>query len=357
MIDLDDQEVCERLDPADMRGRIRELPQECLKAWQQALGLELPSDYSSVDKVVVLGMGGSAIGADLLSRLVAAESKALISANRDYDLPTYVDGNTLVIASSYSGMTEETLSSFTQALSTPAKKIVLTTGGKLKALAQEKGIPVFTIDYIAQPRAALAHSFFPLLGICQRIGLVSDKSGEVKEMTQVLEKLQTTIGDTCPTSRNPAKQMATKIYDRLVVIYGAGILSPVAQRWKGQINENSKAWAFYEAFPELNHNAVVGYEFPAEMAQRAFVILLRSQHLHPRTLIRYEVTAEVLKRAKVSYEIVDGLGESALSQMMSLILFGDWVSYYLALLYETDPSPVRVIDYLKKQLGRGGFQT
>ena len=350
MIDLDDPKVYEEHDPADMRGRIRELPQQCLKAWQQALGFELPSGYSSVNKVAVLGMGGSAIGGDLLSSLVAAESKVLISVNRDYDLPAYVDGNTLIIASSYSGMTEETLSSFTQALSTPAKKVVLTTGGKLKALAEQKGIPVFTIDYIAQPRAALAHSFFPLLGICQRLGLVSDKTGEVAEMAQVLESLQATIDDARPTSRNPAKQLATKLHSRLMVAYGAGILSPVAQRWKTQMNENSKAWAFHEAFPELNHNAVVGYEFPPELAQRAFVILLRSQHLHPRTLIRYEVTAELLRQANVSYEIVDGLGESALSQMMSLILFGDWVSYYLALLYETDPSPVRVIDYLKKRL-------
>ena len=350
MIDLDDPRVYERLDPADMRGRIRELPQQCLKAWQQALGFELPSDYSSVNKVAVLGMGGSAIGGDLLSSLNAADGKVLISVHRDYSLPSHVDADTFVIASSYSGMTEETLSSFSQALSTPAKKLVLTTGGKLKALAEEKGIPVFTIDYVAQPRAALAHSFFPLLGICQRLGLVRDKTGDFEEMTQVLENLQTAIHDTCPTSRNPAKQLAAKIHDRLVVVYGAGILSPVAQRWKTQINENTKAWAFYEVFPELNHNAVVGCEFPAEQAQRVFAILLRSQHLHPRTLARYEVTAEVLRQAKVSYEIVDGLGESALSHMMSLILFGDWVSYYLALLYETDPSPVRVIDYLKKRL-------
>ena len=350
MIDLDDPKVYRELDPADMRGRIRELPQQCLKAWQQALDFELPPEYSTVDKVVVLGMGGSAIGGDLLSSLVAAESKVPISVNRDYDLPAYLDGNTFIITSSYSGMTEETLSSFTQALSIPAKKLVLTTGGKLKALAEENSVPVFTINYVAQPRAALAHSFFPLLGICQRLGLVSSKTGEVKEMAQVLENLQTTIDDACPTTRNPAKQLAAKLHSYLVIIYGAGILSSVAQRWKTQINENSKAWAFYEVFPELNHNAVVGYEFPSELAPRAFVILLRSQHLHPRTLIRYDVITDILSQAEVNYEIVDGFGESALSQMMSLILFGDWVSYYLALLYGTDPSPVKVIDYLKKRL-------
>ncbi|MEE8470919.1 MAG: bifunctional phosphoglucose/phosphomannose isomerase [Dehalococcoidia bacterium] len=350
MIDLDNPHVYERLDPEDMRGRIRELPQECLKAWQQALELELTSDYSSIDKIVVLGMGGSAIAGDLLSSLNAAETKVITLVHRGYDLPSFIDARTLVIAISYSGMTEETLSAFTQALATPAKKLVLTTGGKLKALAEQDGIPVFTINYAAPPRAALAHILFPLLGICQKLGLVSDKTGEVAEMAKVLSTMQTTVADTRPISTNPAKQLATKLHDHLVTIYGAGILAPVAQRWKTQMNENSKAWAFYEVLPELNHNAVTGYVFPSDMAQSVFVILLRSQHLHPRILIRYQGTAEVLSRAGVSYETVDAPGEGALSQMISLILFGDWVSYYLALLYETDPSPVKAIDYLKKRL-------
>ena len=349
MIDLDAPDVHKKLDPAGMRERIRELPQQCFKAWQQALDFELPSDYSSVDKVVILGMGGSAIGGDLLSSL-NADGKVPILISRDYDLPSFVDANTLVIASSYSGMTEETLSSFTQALATPAKKVVLTTGGMLNTIAQQNGISVFTINYTAPPRAALAHSLFPLLGICQKLGIVGDKAAEVVEMTKVLDSLQATIGDTCPTSRNPAKQLAIKLQSNIVTIYGAGFLSPVAQRWKTQINENSKTWAFYEVFPELNHNAVVGYEFPADLAQRVFVIFLRSPHLHPRILARYESTAEVLSRARVSYKTVDGLGESTLSQMMSLILFGDWVSYYLALLYEADPSQVKAIDYLKERL-------
>jgi glucose/mannose-6-phosphate isomerase len=350
MMDLDDPEVYRRLDTADMRGRIRELPQQCLRAWQQAQALQLPADYSRVDKVVILGMGGSAIGGDLLSSLVAEESKASISVHRGYDLPSFVDSSTLVIASSYSGMTEETLSSFKQAVSGQARKIVISTGGELKKLAEQNSIPVFTIDYVAQPRAALAHSFLPLLGLCQNLGLVGDKSQDVQEMVQVLENMQISVDDACPTNRNPAKQMAARLHDSLAVIYGAGILSPVAQRWKTQINENGKAWAFHEAFPELNHNAVVGYEFPDDLKERIFVILLRCQHLHPRILLRYEVTAEVLSQAAINYEVIDASGESPLSQMMSLILCGDWVSYYLALLHKTDPSPVKVIDYIKKRL-------
>jgi len=351
MIDLDSPEVYQRLDPAGMRERIRELPQQCLKAWQQALDFKLPKKgYSNIDKVVILGMGGSAIGGDLLKSLSALEKKALVLVQRDYDLPLFVDAKTLVIASSYSGMTEETLSAFNQALSTPAKKLALTTGGKLKSIAEQNKIPVFTIDYVSSPRAAVGHSFLPLLGICQKLGIVSDKSKDVAEMAQVLNDLQATIDVNYPLKLNPAKQLATKLYSHLAVIYGAGFLATAAQRWKTQINENSKGWAFYEIFPELNHNATVGYEFHADLAQRIFVVFLRSPRLHPRTLIRYKLTAEMLSQAKVSHEIIDAKGESALSQMMSLVFFGDWVSYYLALLNETDPSPVKVIDYLKKRL-------
>jgi len=247
-------------------------------------------------------------------------------------------------------MTEETLSGFAQALEIPAKKLVITTGGKLKEIAELNKIPVLTIDYKAPPRAALAHSFLPLLGICQNLGVVSDKSKDVAEMAQVLQDLQTTIDENRPLKSNPAKQLATKLHQHLAIIYGAGFLSPVALRWKTQINENSKAWAYHEILPELNHNAVVGYKFPAEQAQTLFVVFLRSPDLHPRTLLRYKFTGEMLNQAKVSHETIDARGKSALSHMMSLVFFGDWVSYYLALFNETDPSPVKIIDFLKKRL-------
>ncbi len=350
MTNLDSSAIYESLDPSDMRGRIRELPQQCLMAWHQALDFQLPQTHAAVNKVVILGMGGSAIGGDLLSSLVSTDSRAIISVNRNYDLPKFVDADTLVIASSYSGMTEETLSSFAQALDTPARKIILTTGGRLKEIAEENAIPVFPISYKAQPRAALAHSFFPLLGICQNLGLVANLSQDVEETVRVLEEMSSTLAETSPSSGNRAKQIATDLHNHMAVIYGAGILSPVAQRWKTQINENSKAWAFHETLPELNHNAVVGYEFPSGLARDAFVVLLRSPLLHPRTLIRYDVVADVLNQAGIEHVVLDGTGDSALSQMMSQVLLGDWVSYYLGILNETDPTPVKVIDYLKKRL-------
>jgi glucose/mannose-6-phosphate isomerase len=352
MSNLDNSELYQQYDPQGMLTCLHDMPELCQRAWQMAADFKLPASYQEIDKVVILGMGGSAIGGDLVRTLVTAETRLPVLVCRDYDLPAFVDNRTLVIASSYSGNTEETLSAFEQALKTEAKKMAITTGGKLKSLAEEKGIPVFTFDYKAQPRAALMFSFLSILGFLQQLDLMSDKSDYVAETVQVLERLAQGIKETVPEMNNPAKRLAQKLYGHLPVIYGGGIMSEVAHRWKTQLNENGKAWAFYEVFPELNHNAVVGYRFPPELAGKIVVVLLRSPSLSSRVKLRYEVTCQLLEKAKVSYELVDGQGNSLLSQMTSLILFGDYFSYYLAMLYETDPSPVETIAYLKEQLAK-----
>jgi glucose/mannose-6-phosphate isomerase len=352
-INLDDLQIYQQNDPDDMLARIKELPMQCRQAWQAAMSFELPPGYSDVDKVVVLGMGGSAIGGDLVRSLVQAEARLPVIVHRDYGLPAFVDNKTLLIASSYSGNTEETLSAFEPALKTGAKKLAMTTGGKLQAMAEANNVPVFKIEYQAQPRAALGFSFVPTLGVLQRLGFIADKSKDIAETVKILEKLSEKLDEKSPLSANPAKQMAQRLYGCLPVIYGAGIAAEAAHRWKTQINENGKAWAFYEVFPELNHNATVGFPLPEEIVRKIRVVLLRSPLFNERVKLRYEVTCELLKKAGVAYEFVDSEGESALSQMVSLVSFGDYVSYYLAILYRVDPSPVAVISYLKERLKKG----
>ena len=350
---MDSPQVYQQFDPEGMLLCLHEMPQLCQQAWQMAMKFDLPQDYSKVNKVVILGVGGSAIGGDLVASLAVSEARLPILVNRSYDLPAFVDGETLVIASSYSGMTEETLSSFEQAMATDSKKLAITTGGRLKSLAEEKDVPVFSFDYRAQPRAALSYSLLPALCFLQRLGIVGDKAADVAEAVSVLTSLSRRLDEAVPAAANPATKMAQWLYGKLAVVYGGGITAEVAHRWKTQINENSKAWAFYEAFPELNHNAVVGYQFPAELAAKVTVVLLRSSHLAERIQLRYQVTCQLLDRAKVDYQSVDAEGSSSLSQMMSLVLLGDYVSYYLAMLYKIDPSPVEAIDYLKGQLSKG----
>ncbi len=350
---LDDLKLYKRHDPEGMLSHLHQMPELCRQAWQMALKFNLPQDYAAVDKVIILGMGGSAIGGDLVASLALSEAKLPIIVRRDYEIPAFIDAKTLVIASSYSGNTEEILAAFERALKTEAKKLVITTGGKLKTLAEGKTIPIFHFDYKAQPRAALPFSFLPSLCFLQRLGLIGDKSRDVAETIKVLQQLSPSIDEAAPESQNPAKQLAGQLYNHLPVVYGAGITSEVAHRWKTQLNENSKAWAFHEVFPELNHNAVVGYQFPRELATRIVVVMLRSTNLPERIQLRYRITGQLLEQAGVSYQVVDGQGNNPLSQVMSLILLGDYTSYYLAMLYKTDPSPVKATDLLKEKLAQG----
>jgi glucose/mannose-6-phosphate isomerase len=352
-INLDDMTLYLKNDPEGMLARIKELPMQCRQAWQAAMSFAMPLDYRDIDKVVVLGMGGSAIGGDLVRTLVQAEMKIPIIVHRDYGLPAFVDDKTLLIASSYSGNTEETLSGFELALKTGAKKVVMTSGGKLEEMAKANHIPVFKIEYKAQPRAALGFSFIPTLGVLQRLGFLKDKSADVAEAVQVLEKLSAMLDEMSSLKSNLAKQIAQRLYGCLPVVYGAGIAAEAAHRWKTQLNENSKAWAFYEVFPELNHNATVGYPLPKEITSKIRVILLRSPTFNARIKLRYDVTCELLKQSNVAYDFVDGEGKSSLSQMMSLVMIGDFTSYYLAILYKVDPTPVKFISYLKDRLAKG----
>lgn len=352
IVNLDDLAVYPRLDPEGMLTHIHNFPQLCEQAWRMVPNFNLPGDYSRVNKVVVLGMGGSAIGGDLVRSLVENESRTQIVVCRDYDLPKWVDAETLVIASSYSGMTEETLSAFEQALDTPAKKLAVTAGGRLKAFQETRGVPIISYEYKSQPRAALPFSFFVILGILQKLNLIQDKSRDVVETLANVNGTAARINEKVPSMRNPAKELARNLYGRLAVIYGAGITAEVAHRWKTQINENSKAMAFYEIFPELDHNSVVGYSLPEELTRQSLVIMLDSNLLHERVKLRYEITQKLLEQAGIYYQVLQGEEGCAMSQMLSLVLFGDYVSYYLGLLNQVDPTPVKPIDFLKDNLAK-----
>jgi glucose/mannose-6-phosphate isomerase len=315
----------------------------------------LPAGYGEIEHLVIAGMGGSAIGGDLLRDLVVDQCDVSITSVRDYTLPSFAGGqDTLVIACSYSGNTEETLSCFQQALGTDARAMAITTGGKLSTLAKEAGVPVIEFDYGAQPRAALGYAFVLLLGTAYRLGLVRDYSDEIAEASAVMETWQEEIRPETPTADNPAKRLASQIHGKLPITYGAGFLTATAHRWKTQFNENAKSWAFFECLPELNHNAVVGLGIPGIVRETGRVIALRSALERERIHERWEVTSELLARESVTAHQVWGRGESKLSQMLSLIHFGDYVSFYLAMLNDVDPTPVDTIAFLKRRLAELG---
>ena len=352
MVDLDNALVYQQLDGSGMLNHLHEFSEQCQQVWEEVLKLDLPREYAKISNVIILGMGGSAIGGDIARRLTLAEGKLPVCVHRDYGLPSFVDEHTLIIASSYSGNTEETLSAFSESLRTPAKKLVITSGGRLKHLAEREGIPTFVTNYQAPPRAAFPHNFIPLVGIFQKLGLLGDKSADLQETLDILNKLSGDFIETTPLASNPAKQLAAKIGGHVAVIYRAEIFSEVALRWKTQFNENSKTWAFSETFPELNHNAVIGYEFPFEAKERIFVLLLRSSSFHPRSLLRYEATVKLLTKAGIAYEFVEAMGRSSLAQVMRLVLLGDYSSFYLAMLNRVDPTPTDSINFVKQYLAQ-----
>ena len=352
---LDDVQAIAELDVHDMLERISELPQQCRAAWQESQGVSFPGQYGEIDQVVVVGMGGSAIGGALMHDLIADQANVPVSVVRGYVLPAFAAGpHTLVAACSYSGNTEETLACFQQALDRDASVVAITTGGKLAHLARDADVPVVQFDYQSQPRAALGYSFILLLGVAHQLGLIPDYTDDVAEAVAVMEAWQAGIDPSVPTAANEAKALADQIVGSLPVVYGAGFLGATANRWKTQFNENAKSWAFFEILPELNHNAVVGLSIPAVASEHSFVVMLRSPLDRTRLARRWDVTSELLKRQGVAAQEVWGRGKSKLAQMLSLVHFGDYVSFYLAILNEVDPTPVENIAFLKRRLAELG---
>jgi glucose/mannose-6-phosphate isomerase len=348
---LDKVAPLRKLDPGGMLGALGGLPDQCREAWIKASGLKLPADYRNIDRIVVLGMGGSAIAGDLWRVLLQRESVVPVFNVRQYDLPPFVNKQTLVIASSFSGETEEVLSAFRQALATPAPTIAITTGGQLLTTARANGVPAFSFTFNQEPRAAIGWGLMPLLAIGEALGLMQDVGRDVDGAIQALSRVVAESAEDVPEAENSAKQLARQLEEKLPVIYGAGPLLEVAHRWKTQLNESAKTWAFYEELPELHHNSIVGYGLPQATAKETAVVFLESPTLvHPRVRLRYEFTKRVVRKAGVSILSAEASDGGALAQMMSLVLLGDYVSTYLAFLSGVDPTPTKVIDQLKTWL-------
>jgi glucose/mannose-6-phosphate isomerase len=348
---LDKVAALRKLDPGGMLGALRGLPEQCQEAWTKAHGLKLPAAYQNIDRIVVLGMGGSAIAGDLWRVLLQRESDVPVFNVRQYDLPPFVNERTLVVASSFSGETEEVLSAFRQALATPAPKIAITTGGQLLTTARANGVPAFSFTYNQEPRSAIGWSLLPLLAIGEALGLMQDVGHDVDEAITAIREVVAESAEDVPEETNGAKQLAHKLCEKLPVIYGAGPLLEVAHRWKTQLNESAKTWAFHEELPELQHNAIVGYGLPQAIAKETAVVFLESATLvHARVRLRYRFTQDLLRKAGISVLTAKAGDGCALAQMLSLVLLGDYVSTYLAFLYGGDPTPTKAIDELKAWL-------
>jgi glucose/mannose-6-phosphate isomerase len=313
-------------------------------------------DYPEPKIIIVAGMGGSGIGGELLKDWTRDKIAVPIEVNREYRLPAYADKNTLVIVVSYSGETEESLSVFLDAIERRCMIICISSGGTLREFANKLNIPHLLVPSGMAPRATLPYLFIPLPILLEKIDLVSDVEQEISETVKVLNQV---IDANSPEKRfndNFSKMLASSICGTIPVVYGFGFYRAVAQRFKTQLNENSKVPAKWEFFPELNHNEIVGWEAVDELSKYFSIILIRDDD-EPRWIRqRIETTKELICKESVKTFEIQSIGKSRMAKMSSIICTGDFTSVYLAVLREIDPTPVRTISVLKEKIRQSGMK-
>ena len=345
-MDLDDFKSFAKLDSQNMLGEIEALPRQLQSAWELGQTSEVLKT-SEVSRVVIAGMGGSAIGADLLAAYIAPICKLPVIIHRDYGLPAWAHGpETLVIASSHSGYTEETLDAFDMAVKAGCRILAVCTGGELERRAITHNVPVWKFAHEGQPRAAVGFSFGLLLAAFTRLGLVPDPEKNLLEAVAGMRSQQETLRANVPVAQNPAKRMAGQLVGRWVNVYGSGMLAPVARRWKGQMNEVAKAGAGFEALPEADHNALAGLKNPPVL-MRTVTLFLRASSDHPRNSLRAELTRHGFMVEGLNTDVYQANGESPLAHIWTALHFGDYLAYYLAMSYGMDPTPVDALQDLK----------
>jgi glucose/mannose-6-phosphate isomerase len=319
----------------------------------------LQFDYSGLKNcpmphhIVITGLGGSAIGGDIVRTLAWSTAKVPVIVNRDYNMPAFTGPDTLVMVVSYSGNTEETVSAYQQARKAGARIICVVSGGQIAEMAGADGCPVIKVPGGLVPRAATGYLFAPVALALEAIGVLQGVAQQISETIAILKNMRDEIGPKADPAQNQARSIARELKNAIPVIWGTAVTSEAAAlRWKAQINENAKSPAYYNVFPELNHNEVVGFEVPQQLLQQMAVVVLRSPSDSERMVKRMAITANIIRDRVKNIIEVSARGNSFLAQFYSLVYMGDYTSVYLALEYGINPTPVKVIDYLKAELAK-----
>lgn len=307
------------------------------------------SEWDTPGGLVVAGMGGSAIGGALARAALGDHSSRPIFVTRAYGLPPWTTPETTVLCASYSGNTEETLACYESAGALGAQRVVVTTGGRLAAMARDDGVPVIPLPGGFQPRAAVAYMTVAALEVAALSGSGPRLTSEIDVAASHIEQL---VAEWGPEASEDAlsKRIARGVFGTAPVIAGAGITAPIAYRWKTQINENAKQPAFFHELPELDHNEIVGWEGAAKVG-RFSAVFLDDSDIHPRVQERIAATERLIGPHATGCFRAQTKGETTFERVISLVLLGDLVSIYLATLSGVDPGPVELIDRLKRELG------
>jgi glucose/mannose-6-phosphate isomerase len=343
---LDDLAYIHRTDAKDTLGTVSKQWQQLDEAFEPSLAPKAV-DYQNV---VVAGMGGSALPALLAQSWLSI--KVPFEVVRNYDLPAYVGPSSLVVCSSYSGNTEETVSALEAAQKAGAQIVVVAAGGKLQALAKQHKLPFFLLPKIDQPRYATLAGFKVLVALLQQTNLLNNAAAvnaELPKVSQFLKEAVQAWQPTVPTKDNQAKQIAQELMGKSVVVYSGPKLAPVAYKWKISFNENAKHIAWVNQLPEFNHNEFIGWS--KQPVNKPYAVIdLRSQLEHPRVQKRFEVSARLLSGLRPAPIVVKAQGSSLAQQLVWVAALGDFVSIYLALLAGINPSPVDLVEKFKLAL-------
>jgi glucose/mannose-6-phosphate isomerase len=341
-----------RVDPSDQLGDVLALPEHLRDAlWR--VESAIMQDWDTTAGLVVAGMGGSAIGGALARAAMGDHASRPIFVTRAYGLPPWTTPDTMVLCASYSGETEETLACYESAGALGAKRTVVTTGGRLAEMARADGVPVIPLPGGFQPRAAVAYMIVAALEVAALCGAGPRLTSEIDVAASHTEQLVAEWGPDAPED-SLAKELARGLNGTTPVVAGAGLTSPIAYRWKTQINENAKQPCFSNELPELDHNEICGWEGAAELnpPARFSAVFLDDSDAHPRVKERMHLTERLIAgNAAASYRL-ETRGQTAIERVISLVLLGDLVSIYLATLRGVDPGPVRLLDELKAALAQ-----
>ena len=349
MIDLDDAAALRAADPSDMLGAVAALPSHVAEAYENGRAATGLPELEGITAVVCCGMGGSAVAGDVFKASFRERLGLPVEVSRSPILPEFAGPHTLVVVSSYSGNTAETLAAFHEAADRGCRILAITGGGTLGEECAARGFAAVRVPGGFQPRAAVGHLTFAMLGALEAAGLIPRLADDVAEVGSVLEAGVAGLGPDVPADRNRAKAVAEATGDRIPVVWGTdGVASIAAMRWKTQMNENGKVPAFASAMSELDHNEVVGWTSP--YGDRCAVIGLRHRAEPPEIAARFPLSADIAREAGAIYEEVATDARSPLATLFGLVIVGDFTSCYVALRRGIDPTPVSVIDRLKAAL-------
>lgn len=349
-----DRTAISQHDSQNMLGSIEVIDKQCEEAWNAVAHITFPTDYQQADRIAVFGMGGSALGADIIKTLFRSELRIPIEIVSDYSIPAWVNENTLAIVSSYSGTTEETVEVAQNILSHTKKVIVVTTGGALKEFAEREQLPayIFSPSYnpSQQPRMAVGYSIMGMMGAFSALGLIAVTDEQVKGVLETIRGFQAKFGADVAEEQNLAKQLAAAMKGKLPVLISSEFLEGVTHVFANQMNENAKQFVARFPIPEMNHHLIEGFVHPTDALHQFVFVFLKSALYHPRNQIRHRVTEEIVRKQGMSSFAVELTGATPMEQLFEVLVLGSYTSLYLAILNDLDPSPIPNVNFLKEEL-------